>query len=146
MPIKYNLTKYDLLSERIHDLAQKKTTTFSKDEETLRAQATLLASFASPHSWQTNKALINGDVRSILDSSEIKNEHALAKSTKWKLIKNTDIQEVARININGMFPLWLNSINADKKTRDDYRLGWMLLNKEVFSVECDGNTIVQSQR
>ena len=42
MPIKYNLTKYDILAEEFHELAQKKDT-LTKDEETLMAEAALIA-------------------------------------------------------------------------------------------------------
>src|SRR5580658_8194415 len=116
MPIKYNLTKYDLLAEQYHELSQKKST-LTKDEEELRAQAVLIASFSSSQSWNTNRMMSEGSANQLLSSTDmIVAEHILSKASKWKQIKNTDIQEVARMNINGMFPIWLNSTKVDKPT------------------------------
>ncbi len=140
MPIKYNLTKYDMLAERIHELSQKKDETFSKDEETLRAEATLIASFASAHSWQTFKTITEGKANEI-NSAEIKNEHNLAKTVKWKKIRNMDIQEVARTNINGMFSTWLYAISVDKATRETYKNAWNKLVSNEFNEECDGISV-----
>jgi hypothetical protein len=145
MPIKYNLTKYDMLAEKIHDLASKKDT-FSKDEEALRAEATLIASFASSHSWQTYKLMTEGNANAILSSPEIKSEHLLARNDKWKHIKNMDIQQVACTNINGMFFIWLTSINVDKNSRDAYRYAWAKLKSDLFEEECDGGISMQKQR
>ena len=143
MPIKYNLTKYDILAEKFHDLAQKKNPAFTNDEETLRAEATLVASFASAHSWQTFKTITDGNIN-LLNSSEIKNEHTKAKTDKWKCVKNIDIQEVAHSNIrDSMFYTWL-STNADKSCRETYRKAWNML-KLQFDEECDGISI-QRQR
>lgn len=143
MPIKYNLTKYDMLAEKIHELAQKRDTTFSKDEETLRAEATLIASFASAYSWQTYKTIIDGN-NAAFNSVEIKNEHNLAKSEKWKRVRNMDIQEVSCANIrDSSFFVWL-STNVDKPTRETYKQAWTKL-KQEFNEECDGISI-QKQR
>ena len=104
MPIKYNLTKYDLLAEKYHELSQKKDQ-FTQDEENIRAQAILIASFSSSHSWNTNRLIMEGNPNLFLNSTDmIIAEHILSKASKWKQVKNTDIQEVARININGIFP------------------------------------------
>jgi len=143
MPIKYNLTKYDMLAEKYHELSQKKDT-FTPPEELIRAQAVLIAAFSSSHSWQTNKMITESDVRSLSNSTDIViAEHILAKTTKWKQVKNMDIQEIARTNISGMFPVWLNSIKVDQNTRMMYRQAWDKLQKEVFSAECDGNTVAR---
>jgi hypothetical protein len=106
----------------------------------------LIAAFSSSHSWQTNKMIAEGDLRALMASSDIViAEHILAKTTKWKQVKNMDIQEVARTNISGMFPVWLNSIKVDQNSRAIYRAAWDKLQKEVFSAECDGNTVAQRQ-
>ena len=145
MPIKYNLTKYDMLAEQYHDLSQKKVM-FTPAEELIKAQAVLIAAFSSSHSWQTNKMITEGDIKSLMTSSDIViAEHILAKATKWKQVKNMDIQEIARTNISGMFPVWLNSIKVDQNSRATYRAAWDKLQKEVFSAECDGNTVAQRQ-
>lgn len=146
MPIKYNLTKYDLLAEKIHDLTQKKNPTYSKDEDELRAKATLIASFSSSHSWQTYKLIAEGNPNAILSSSEVRNEHTLAKNEKWKHVRNMDIQQVACTNINGMFFIWLSSINVDKATRDSYKYAWTKLKEDLFEEECDGGISIQRQR
>lgn len=139
MPIKYNLTKYDMLAERIHELSQKRDTPFSKDEETLRAEAILIASFSSSHSWQTYKTIIEGNPNA-LNSPEIRNECTMAKSEKWKHIRNMDIQEVSCTNIrDSLFYVWL-SANSDKLNRETYRRAWLKL-KQEFDEECDGISI-----
>ena len=143
MPIKYNLTKYDILAEEFHELAQKKDNSFTKDEETLKAEATLIASFASAHSWQTYKSIIEGNANA-LNSSQIRTEHLEAKKEKWKHVRNIDIQEVSCANIrDNLFFTWL-SVNADKDTKELYRKAWYVL-KEQFDEECDGIS-VQRQR
>jgi hypothetical protein len=142
MPIKYNLTKYDLLADDIHELANKKES-FSKEEEILRAEATLIASFASSHSWQTHRIITEGNVNQI-SSSEIKGEYETAKKQKWKNIRNTDIQEVACKNIrDGLFFTWLSAnTEKEKQARDLYKNAWIRL-KEEFDEECDGISAVQ---
>jgi hypothetical protein len=142
MPIKYNLTKYDMLAERIHELSQKRDAPFSKDEETLVAEATLIASFASSHSWQTHKTLTEGNPNN-LNSSEVKGEHLAAKTLKWKHVRNMDIQEVSGINIrDSLFYAWL-SCNADKMNKETYKKAWLKL-KEEFNEECDGISVQRS--
>ncbi len=136
MPIKYNLTKYDMLAERIHELSQKKDAPFSKDEETLKAEATLIASFASSHSWQTHKTMAEGNPNNF-NSSEVKGEYATASATKWKHVRNMDIQEVSCTNIrDSLFYAWL-SANADRMNRELYKRAWLKL-KQEFNEECDG--------
>jgi hypothetical protein len=142
MPIKYNLTKYDLLAERIHELSQKKDASFSKDEETLWAEATLIASFASSHSWQTYKTVIDGN-HNILNSPELKHEYAMAKTIKWKNVRNMDIQEVSCANIrDSLFYSWL-SANTDKINKELYKKAWVKL-KQEFDEECDGISVQRS--
>jgi hypothetical protein len=142
MPIKYNLTKYDMLAEEFHELAQKRDTTFSKDEETLKAMAVIVASFASAHSWQTYKVIIEGDPNLVLNCPEIKNEYQLAKNERWKRVLPQHIQDVSRMNIkDSLFYTWL-SANEHNDTRDIYKSAWGKL-KEGFNEECDGISIAQ---
>lgn len=143
MPIKYNFTKYDMLAEEIHELSQKRNTPFSKDEEVKKAEAVLIASFSSSHSWQTYKIIAEGNVNS-LNSPQIKNEFLIAKTEKWKEIKPPNIQEVSCMNIrDGLFYMWL-SINVDKINRDKYKLAWFKL-KRQFDDECDGVSVQRSR-
>ncbi len=136
MPIKYNLTKHDILAENIRELLQKRDP-FTRDEEIRRAEAIIIASICSSHSWQTNQIITEGNVTALLTSPHVRNEYTEAKNTKWKLVNNMNIQEVARLNINGMFHMWLNAINIDKPTKEIYKEAWTLLRSE-FAAECDG--------
>ncbi|MGI0100652.1 MAG: hypothetical protein ACREBH_02960 [Candidatus Micrarchaeaceae archaeon] len=109
----------------------------------MRAEATLIASFASSHSWQTYKTMTTGNITE-LNSIGVKNEYLTARSEKWRRIRNMDIQEVACTNIkDGLFYMWL-SVNSDKANRELYRRAWIRL-KEEFNEECDGIS-VQRQR
>lgn len=144
MPIKYNLTKYDILADKFHELVLKNGSPLTKDEEVLKAEATLIASFASAHSWQTYKAMIEGDLAAF-NSLDIKNEHVIAKNEKWKRVKNIDIQEVASTNIrDGAFYTWL-SLNSEKTYRETYRKAWEMLKRHV-NEECDGISMQKQQR
>lgn len=139
MPIKYNLTKYDMLAESFHELSQKREAPFSNDEETLKAAAIIVASFCSPHSWQTNKAIAAGDPQ-LLYSPEIKNEYLMAVKENWKKVRNMDVQEVSCANIrDNLFYIWL-SINVEKPKRNVFVAGWEKL-KQEFDEECDGINI-----
>jgi hypothetical protein len=141
MPIKYNFTKYDELAESIHELTQKKGA-FSKDEETLRAEATLIASFASTQSWETHKIMEDGNPNNFFASSRIKEEHRLAQEENWKKIRPMDIQEVAGKQIkDNIFYIWLSVTNPNG-SREKYKTAWTRL-KQRFNEECDGIKIQQ---
>jgi hypothetical protein len=141
MPIKYNFTKYDELAESIHELAQKKGT-FNKQEETLWAEATLIASFASTQSWETHKIISDGNPHLLFTSPKVREEHRLAKEEKWKRVRPPDIQEVACKQIkDNIFYTWL-SVNAENGSRGKYITAWNSL-KQRFNEECDGITIQQ---
>jgi len=124
MPIKYNLTKYDKLAEQIHELSQKKCTTFTREEKTLMAMAVIITSFSSAHSWQTSKVITDGNPNLLLSCPEIKNEYQLAKNEK-----------------DGIFYTWL-SANEHNGERGDYKNAWGRL-KALFNEECDGISIAQ---
>lgn len=143
MPIKYNLTKYDMLAEEFHELAQKRDTTFSNEEETLRAMAVIIASFASAHSWQTYKAITEGDPNLILTCPEIRNEYQLAKNERWKRVLPQHIQDVSRMNIkDSLFYTWLSANDEQNGSKKIYKNAWGKL-KEGFNEECDGISITQ---
>lgn len=139
MPIKYNLTKNDTLAEQIHELTQKRDAPFSNDEETRKAEAIIIASLCSAHSWQTNKAISAGDPN-LLYSVEIKNEFQMAVKENWKKVRNMDIQELSRANIrDNLFYTWL-SINVERPKRPTFVGGWERLKKQ-FNEECDGISV-----
>lgn len=139
MPIKYTLTKNDMLAEKIHNYALKSGNPDPEeepdiDEENLRVKATIIASFASSLSWQTFKSVNN--CASMLGSPEIKNEYDLAKSVRWKQIRSADIQEVASMNIGErVFFSWL-LFNVKKDEHTTYKRAWLSLLQE-FAQECD---------
>lgn len=144
MPIKYNLTKYDILAEKFHDIVAKNGTALGKEDEILKAMATLVASFSSAHSWQTYKTIIEGNINS-LNSPEVKNEYMRALMENWKRVKNTDIQEVASTNVrDGIFFTWL-TMNVAKPEREKYRKAMDVL-KQHMNEECDGISIQRQQR
>jgi hypothetical protein len=142
MPIKYTLTKNDMLAEKIHNYALRCGSLDTKkdpgaDDEYLKAKATIIASFASSLSWQTFKTLNNSV--SMLGSPEIKNEYDLARSIRWKQIRSADIQEVASMNIcERAFFSWL-LFNVEKEERELYKKAWGSLRQE-FAQECDDIT------
>ncbi|MGI0134442.1 MAG: hypothetical protein ACREBW_05745 [Candidatus Micrarchaeaceae archaeon] len=148
MPIKYNLTKHDILADKIRKLAQRTNTikteqkisaNLSDEDRTLHATAVLIASFSKSHSWKTANCLPNGGVMGLDPSelAEIAAEHDAARDSKWKNVRNTDIQEVAEMNIrDSAFYGWLNYAVSDKSAYDTYKSAWRSLNKE-FEEECD---------
>jgi hypothetical protein len=139
MPIKYTLTKNDMLAEKIHNYVLKSGNSDpdrspDADDDCLKIKATIIAAFASSLSWQTFRTINNG--ASMLGSPEIKNEYALAKSSRWKQIRSADIQEVASMNISERaFYTWLLS-NVEKEERELYKKAWGSLLQE-FEQECD---------
>ncbi|MCW6159987.1 MAG: hypothetical protein LVQ95_02795 [Candidatus Micrarchaeales archaeon] len=133
MPIKYNLTKYDMLSTKVKKVSTKKEG-FSKEDSNTMIKAILIASFASGHSWQTYKLLTNGG--GMLNQPDVKKEYAEAKTSKWKLITPFDIVEVSKTNLSdSAFSQWL-FFNVDKGEHEDYVQAWAEL-KAQFEEACD---------
>ncbi|MGD0510232.1 MAG: hypothetical protein ABSA33_00160 [Candidatus Micrarchaeaceae archaeon] len=136
MPIKYNLTKFDTIAEKIHELSHKGSTTFNDDEETTQAEAIIISSFSSSYSWQTDK-VISGGNHNLLYSPAIKSEYMMATKENWKKIRNTDVQEVSCKNISdSFFYMWL-AINVERPKHKAFKRGWERLKTE-FAEECDG--------
>jgi hypothetical protein len=136
MPIKYNLTKYDMLSTRIKKVPPKKPLNeMSKEERATVIKAVLIACFASGHSWQTFK-ILKSNTSGAMNTPEIKKEFSEALAGKWKLITSFDIEEVSTANISdSAFSDWLYS-NVDKDYHDDYKSAWAELKSE-FEEDCD---------
>jgi len=133
MPIKYNLTKHDMLAEKIHKLASRDQEELSTGDVELEILAIIVTSFSSNHSWKTFQAITNGTDN--YSSPEIKDDYAKAK-TKWKQLKSQDLQQLAGCNIpDYKFYRWMNQ-NVEKDKHEAYKLGWAMLNKE-FNEDCD---------
>ena len=137
MPIKFNLTKYDMLSAKIKKLAttKKEQKEITNDDKYTVFQAILVASFASGHSWQTFKTLTSSQPPP-LNTPEIKQEFAEAHNSKWKLVTPFNIVEVSTMNISdNAFSQWLFS-NVEKPEQEDFKTAWDQLKGE-FEVACD---------
>ncbi len=139
MPIKYTLTKNDMLADKIHDCVMRSSSNSGKEptqeDVLLRTQATIIASLASSWSWQTSKALKESNLP-LLMAPEVKNEYSLAAKERWKQIRSADIQEVASMNIGtNFFSMWLLS-NVGKGDHELYKKAWDVLRQE-FAQVCD---------
>ena len=134
MPIKYNLTKYYILSTRIKKVSLKKAAiVFTADDRTTMIKAILIASFASGHSWQTFRSLTQGLP---MRNPEIKKEFADAVASKWKSITPFDIVEVSTTNVSdSVFSEWL-FFNVEKDFHQEYKDAWSNLKNE-FEEDCD---------
>ncbi len=137
MPIKFNITKHDVLAGKFHQLVQKTSgSNIAPDDSLLHAQATLIASFSPGHSWQTNRSLMERDMERLRSSQEVKNEYAAAKASRWKMVNSKDIQEVSQMSIpDSLFSVWL-AFNTEREKRETYRSAWTTLQSE-FNDECD---------
>jgi hypothetical protein len=136
MPIKYNLTKYDMLSTRIKKVSVKKSPKeLSLEERKTMIKAILIASFASGHSWQTYRTLTS-QVSASMHSPEIRKEYQETVASKWKLITPFDIVEVSTTNIpDNAFSEWL-FFNVEKNNHQEYKHAWSEL-KADFNEDCD---------
>lgn len=136
MPIKYNLTKYDMLSTKIKKVSVKKSANeMSKEEDSTMLKAILIASFASGHSWQTYR-MLTSPASDSFNKPEIKKEYAEALSSKWRLITPFDIVEVSTTNIpETTFSEWL-FFNVERNSHPDYKSAWKEL-KTDFNEDCD---------
>lgn len=142
MPIKINLTRNDELAFKFHEVAQKPAASMNHDDTLYMAQAVLISSFSSAHSWQTYKCLVDKDVER-LRSATVKDEYLQSEASKWKRVRSVDISEVAQAEINDtLFSIWL-TFNTSKDKKIIYRDAWYTLKKE-FNKECDGHLNVMS--
>ncbi len=143
MPIKYNLTNYDVLAGKIKKVALKgvvhanggssQNGDGTEEEKLLKNMAVLIAAFSSGHSWQTHKSIVN---REALNKPAIKDEFAEATGGRWKDVSQGDIFELATKKVSdSSFHQWL-FFNVDRGRHDDYKLAWQALNKELAE-SCD---------
>jgi hypothetical protein len=145
MPIKYNLTNYDVLAGKIKKVAlkgamhanggapPKQPEVESADDAMLKNMAVLIAAFSSGHSWQTHKSIVD---REALNKPEIKSEFGDALSSRWKDVSQGDIFELATKKVSDTsFFQWL-FFNVDRDKHEDYKLAWQNLSKELAE-NCD---------
>ena len=144
MPLKHNITKYDVLATRIRKLSLKNgTTSHTPEEKEALITAVLVASFASGLSWQTHNAL--KDKISALNSNEVKEEYRQASASKWKSISAADISEVLNKGISdGAFSTWMY-FNVEQENHVPYREVWMELNRE-FLDSCDNLEVIDTKQ
>ena len=140
MPIKYNLTKFDKIAERIQEVAAKDGKSNPGDdltneaESVTKAEAVIIAALCSAFSYQTSKTITNGAAD--LGNDIVKEEHRLALEGRWKQLRNLDIQEVASMGVkDSAFYLWLH-YNVAKDRQDLYKKAWESL-KVKFNEACD---------
>jgi len=135
LPIKYNLTKFDVLANKVKKITQSRNHKMTDEDITTIIKAIIIASFASGHSWKTHKTITTTKQLSN-NIEEIAEEYREAKENKWRLITPFDIAEVAEKNIdNSLFSQWLYFC-VDKNERERYLNAWQGLQKE-FNEACD---------
>jgi len=135
LPIKYNLTKFDVLANKVKKITQSRNHEITDEDITTIIKAIIIASFASGHSWKTHKTITTTKQLSN-NIEEIAEEYREAKENKWRLITPFDIAEVAEKNIdNSLFSQWLYFC-VDKNERERYLNAWQGLQKE-FNEACD---------
>jgi hypothetical protein len=148
MPIKYNITKYDVLVGEIHRLVQKcnshhtyrldgrpdgEALDLTEKELQLKAVAVIIASFSSGHSWQTHKCLQS---EGQFDKTEVKQEYLEAENSRWKSVTLNDVEELASTAISdSAFYKWL-FYNVGKDKQQEYKNAWNMLKTE-FDSTCD---------
>ncbi len=142
MPLKHNITKYDVLATRIRKIALKNgAVSLSDQEKRAVVMAVLIASFSSGQSWRTHN-LITGNP-SDLNNGEVKEEYQHAAASRWKTIAASDINEVLNKNISdGAFHSWL-FFNVDHHHHNLYNEVWAELQTQ-FKEACDDIEIIDS--
>lgn len=145
MPIKNHITKYDILVNKIHKVAQRynarhpndsnqnfenSESDLTEEEIKIKTMAVIIASFSSNHSWQTHKCM---QTEELMDKPEVKNEFIQAEESRWKNISLGDIEELASSSIpEHIFYRWL-LYNVDNDKRELYKSAWNELESEFDS-------------
>ncbi len=130
MPIKHNLTRYDMLKDQVHRLASKNEQLYTSSDRALKDMATIVAAFSSGQSWRTHsEVFLRGT--SDLSSQEIREEYAAAAAQKWKTVSSFDIGEVVEKGVSDdRFRRWLY-YNVPRAKHEAYCIAWNELNKKV---------------
>ncbi|MCL4390612.1 hypothetical protein M1578_00210 [Candidatus Marsarchaeota archaeon] len=136
MPIKHNLTKYDILQEKLHKLSQKHESEYTDEDWQLKNVGVLIAAFSSGLSWKTHKALSDNQYE--FNSEGIREEFSAAKTAKWKNITATDVYEVSQKSIpKSKFASWMY-YTVNMQEHDTYKAAWERFNTYILSEENDG--------
>ncbi len=143
MPLKHNVTKYDVLATKIHKLSQKQNSDLTKDENRIEVMAVLVASLSSSQSWKTHQHLIDG--LSGLNSDDVREEYRQALTTRWKNITAADINEVLSKGISPQaFSTWL-FFTVETQNQSLYKSVWDEMCKE-FTQACDDLEVAASSK
>lgn len=130
MPIKHNLTRYDVLKDQVHRISCKDERLYSDGDRLLKDMAAIVAAFSSGQSWKTNREILNHGSAD-LSAQEIKDEYVLAADQKWKAISSFDIGEVVENSISDeRFRRWLY-YNVPRERHGSYCAAWGELNRKV---------------
>ncbi len=147
MPLKQNLTKYDMLAYAIRNAASKnldylqriKTGCATAEEQELFWKAVVIASFSSGHSWQTHKCVTSDTSR--ISGAAIRRELEEVLAGKWKHVSSADIHEVINSKIDdNVAALWAFYHLSGEGHQRHIKAAWSKLKSE-FSGECDVESI-----
>ncbi len=138
LPIKYNLTRFDVIADKIHKLSlyDNKERIFGvqgkgivPNGDMVRKIAIIVSSMTSSHSWQTYKSISKQSDE--LNSQNVKEEYNEAAKERWKHVTSSDIHELADLNISdAVFHRWL-FFNVPREEHEDYKHAWMSLKKDM---------------
>ncbi|MCL4379369.1 hypothetical protein M1589_02365 [Candidatus Marsarchaeota archaeon] len=143
MPLKHNVTKYDVLATKIHHLSQKQNSDLTKDEKRAEIMAVLVASLTSSQSWKTHQHLMDGLAN--LNSDDVKEEYRQALTTRWKNVTAADINEVLSKGISAQaFSTWL-FFTVEPQNQSLYKSVWDEMCKE-FTQACDDIEVTASSK
>ncbi len=143
MPIKHNLTRYDVLKDQVRRLPSSGETSYTEADRLLKDIAVIVASFSSGQSWRTHRELVLAVPN--FSSSEVREEYLEAKSQKWKNISSFDIGEVAQKSVSQFkFGRWLY-YNVERGEQDRLKRAWCRLN-EITSRDEDIEEMISSQK
>ena len=93
MPLKHNITKYDVLATKIRKIALNNGAHHQTDEEKrTKVMAVLIASLSSGQAWQTHNLMMENPAN--LNKPEVREEYRQALLSRWKMISASDISEV----------------------------------------------------
>lgn len=134
MPLKHNVTKYDVLATKIHKISLKQPSDLTKEEKRVAIMAVLVASLSSGQSWKTHNLIMDG--LSNLNSEEVREEYRHAVSSRWKTITAADISEVLNKGVSPTaFSTWL-FFNVEKQQHSLYKAVWEEM-RTTFMEACD---------
>lgn len=144
MPLKHNVTKYDVLATKIHKITQKSADDLSTDEKRAAIMAVLIASLSSSQSWKTHNFIMDG--LSGMNSPDVREEYKQALSTRWKNITAADISEVLNKGIsNTAFSTWL-FFTVDQQQHALYKSIWDEMCKDFMQACDDVEVTVNAKR